>query len=319
MIDPVRALPIVAALAAGVVVLLGVWRARRAATAVAAWQPGAAPASRRGWTRPLALAVAAAAVVVAAVGHGPGRERRAPAGQLVPVVFALDVSRSMEVADAEPTRRTAGEVLVQRLVQRPDALNAGLIVFAGEAVVVCPLTTDTTAQRLALAETPLLRETLIGGSALAPAIGAAVEALPRQRRSAVVLVSDGDDTAGELDAVLATAVAQGVVVHAVGVGTPEGRMMPVRRADVGRTEGTVEQRVARLDEDRLREIARTTGGSYLRWDGSDASLRAVERLLADDGIAAPASRLPFAWVQASLLVAFLALAVEPWLGRSRRG
>lgn len=317
--DPARVLPFAAALAGSLVLGLALWRARRAALALAAWSHGV-PASRprRGWLRPLVLAIAVSAAVVAAIGHGPGRERRAPAGQLVPVVFALDVSRSMEVGDAAPTRRTAGEALVQRLVQRPDALNAGLIVFAGEAVVVCPLTTDTTAQRLALAETPLLRETLIGGSALAPAIGAAVEALPRARRSAVVLVSDGDDTGGELDRVLAAAVARGVVVHAVGVGTPEGRMMPVRRVDAGRTEGTVEQRVARLDEARLREIARTTGGTYLRWDGSDASLRAVERLLADDRAAEPASRVPLPWVQASLLVAFLALAVEPWLGRSLR-
>lgn len=318
--DPTRVLQITAVIAGSLVALLGSWRARRAVAALAAWPHESSPSRpRRGWLRPLVLTTAAVAAVVAAIGHGPGRERRAPAGQLVPVVFALDVSRSMEVADAAPTRRTAGEALVQRLVQRPDALNAGLIVFAGEAVVVCPLTTDTAAQRLALAETPLLRESLVGGSALGPALGAAVEALPRARRSAVVLVSDGDDTAGELDTVLATAVQRGVVVHAVGVGTPEGRMMPVRRADGGRVEGTVEQRVTRLDEDRLREIARVTGGSYLRWDGSDASLRAVERLLADDRVADPASRLPMAWVQASLLVAFLALAVEPWLGRRRRG
>lgn len=316
MIDPALALPIATAVAAVLVAVLGVWRARRAAAALAAWQHVAGGRGRRRvWVRPVLLTVAAAAAVVAVVGHGAGRERRAPAGQVVPVVFALDVSRSMEVDDAAPSRRTAGELLVQRLVRRPTALNAGFLVFAGEAVLVCPLTTDSTAQRLALAEASTLRDTLIGGSALGPAIAGAVDALPAARRSAVVLVSDGDDTAGDLDPVLTRAVARGVVVHAIGVGTPDGRMMAVRRGD--RVGG--EQRLARLDEDRLRGIALATGGTYLRWDGSDASVRAVERLLADDQSSAPASRLPLTGVRLLVGLAFLLLTIEPWLSRTARG
>jgi Ca-activated chloride channel family protein len=309
-------LSIVAGVASVSLALLAVIRARRAERALAVWPTTVAGAVRQVRLRALVLVIAAVAAVVAAIGHGPGRARRAPSGRLVPVMFALDVSRSMDVDDASPTRRNAAEDVVLRLVRRTTALNAGLVVFSGEAVLVCPVTTDATAQRLALAETVALGETIIGGSALGPAIARALDALPPVRRAAIVLVSDGDDTAGEIEPVLARAIARGVVVHAVGVGTPEGRPMRVRRGG-GRDAG-VDARVARLDEQRLRDVATATGGSYVRWDGSEASVRAISRWLADEADEPPRP-LALGWVRACLLLMFAALVAEQRLLRSDGG
>jgi Ca-activated chloride channel family protein len=315
--DAGRVLLIAVAVVTASLTLVAVLRGHRAARALSAWPTTAAGAVRQTRARALLLVIAAIAGAVAAIGHGPGRERRAPAGRLVPVMFAVDVSRSMDVDDAEPTRRAAATDVMLRLVRRPAALNAGLVVFSGEAILVCPITTDTTAQRLAIAETGVLAETIIGGSALGPAIARALDALPPVRRAAIVLVSDGDDTAGEIQPVLQRAIARGVVVHAVGVGTPEGRRMRVRRAAAGADPGGGE-RVARLDEQRLREVAAATGGSYVRWDGSDASVRAIERWLADEPDQPPRP-LALGWVRASLLVMFVALVFEPRLQRRNGG
>jgi Ca-activated chloride channel family protein len=313
--DPTRVLAIVAGVAGVSLALLAAIRARRAGKALAVWPTTVPGAARQARLRALVLAIAAVAGVVAAIGHGPGRERRAPSGRLVPVMFALDVSRSMDVDDASPTRRNAAEDVVLRMVRRTTALNAGLVVFSGEAVLVCPVTTDATAQRLAVAETAELGETIIGGSALGPAIARALDALPPVRRAAIVLVSDGDDTAGEIEPVLARAIARGVVVHAVGVGTPEGRRMAVRRGDRG---SAGEERVARLDEQRLRDVATATGGSYVRWDGTEASERAIERWLADEADEPPRP-LALGWVRACLVLMFVALVVEHRLLRSDGG
>jgi Ca-activated chloride channel family protein len=133
-----------------------------------------------------------------------------------------------------------------------------------------------------------------------------------------VLVSDGDDTAGEIEPVLARAVGRGVVVHAVGVGTPEGRRMRARRGVTGASGADVEERIARLDEQRLRDVATATGGSYVRWDGTEASVRAIERWLADEPDEPPRP-IALGWVRACLVLMFVALVAEPRLMRGDGG
>ena len=234
-----------------------------------------------------------------------------------PLVFVLDVSRSMDVDDLRPTRRRAAEDLVGALMTDPESLNAGLVVFSGESLLVCPVTSDSGAQKLALADVANAVEVIAGGSALAEGIARGVTAVPAGASgAAIVLLSDGEDTGGELDSAIAQATARGIAVHTVGMGTAGGRSMSTRPERIPGESGPSGQRVTTLQEDRLRDIAATTGGRYVGWSDAE-TLPHMQALLAE-------RRQPVAphseqhWTRAWVLLMFLCLAVEHHIGRSQK-
>jgi Ca-activated chloride channel family protein len=205
------------------------------------------------------------------------------------LVVVLDVSRSMEARDVRPSRLERARLEVGALLDRLKGDRVGVVVFAGEAFVQCPLTTDYDAARL------FLRAVGPGsvpqqGTALASALLGAKElfdgAEHGSRGKVVLLVSDGEDHGGEvLDAVAALADA-GVRVHALAVGMAEGAPIPILD---GRGEVTGWRRdrhgkpiSTRLDEATLRLVADRGGGRlFLVGDagrGLDALVAALDEL-----------------------------------------
>lgn len=180
------------------------------------------------------------------------------------LLLAVDISGSMETADMQWQgeqfqRLTAVKSVVGDFVERRQSDRLGLILFGSRAYLQAPLTFDRTTIK------QLLHEAQVGfageKTAIGDAIGLAVKRLrdrPQESR-VLILLTDGDNTAGQLSPIQAAELAQtaGVKVYTVGVG-----------ADVMRVKGLFGTRrvnpSADLDETTLTAIAQQTGGQYFR-------------------------------------------------------
>jgi Ca-activated chloride channel family protein len=233
---------------------------------------------------------------------GPPMER-SPRNTDGAVVFALDVSRSMDARDLEVTRQQAA-IDVVRGVASSSSRPIALVAFAGSAELICPATRDAGAVRMALAEIGQISGALEYGSAIAAGVVVGLQAIVDTPGSkALILLSDGEETTEELDDAIAQAVAQHVPIHTVGLGTPRGESMAVDRS------GTGERRVTALDESRLRRLAERTGGHYVAWRGADTT-KAVTAWV--DSASQPGDAIPElgVGVRLLLLAAFLFLSLQ---------
>jgi Ca-activated chloride channel family protein len=185
----------------------------------------------------------------------------------VDIIVALDTSLSMMAEDIPPNRLMRARLEIESLIDRLDGDRIGLVAFAGQSFVLCPLTLDYGAAKLFLdsIDTGLIASQ---GTAIAQAIRTATDAFgtDEQKYKALVLITDGEDHAGEALAAASLAAEAGVRIFAVGIGTQDGELIPVKKE--GRTEflkdreGNVVK--TRLDEATLVEMARETNGGYVR-------------------------------------------------------
>ncbi|MFN2420621.1 MAG: VWA domain-containing protein [Gemmatimonadota bacterium] len=278
------------------------------------------PSGRRG-TRATLLVIALAALVAAAAGPRWGVERMTlpPVGQQV--VFALDVSYSMLAADVEPSRLDRARLAIRQIAAAVPAAEVGLVVFAGEAALVVPLTRDIAALDLYLGSvdpdwisdpsTDIGNAVRVGLDAFGPTPGPG---------RAIVIVSDGENQAGSPVAAADAAREREVEVETLGAGTVEGGPIPV---EGGWLEADGETVITRLDSQLLAALAESTGGVYAEIEESRGGvapivsrLRALETARGERlGETQKADR--YRW---PLALAFLCLAVEAWLrvvGRAR--
>lgn len=186
----------------------------------------------------------------------------------VDVIVALDTSLSMMAEDMPPNRLMRARLEIESLIDRLEGDRIGLVAFSGQSFVLCPLTLDYGAAKLFLdsIDTGLIPTQ---GTAIAQAVRTSIEAFgsEEQKYKALVLITDGEDHAGDAVEAAREAAEAGVRIFAVGIGTPEGELIPVRTPD-GRTEflkdraGNVVK--TRLDEVTLVQMARETNGGYVR-------------------------------------------------------
>ncbi len=186
----------------------------------------------------------------------------------VDVVLVLDTSGSMATEDVSPSRFFVAKSALMSLVQRLEGDRLGLVAFEGEAYPLAPLTLDADAVGLFL-------ETLEPGAVPAPGTSVGVGLAKgldmfvdkARRNKAMVLVSDGEDLEGEVDAAVKRAREAGVVVHCVGVGTPAGQPVPDFDREGNRTGFKKDESgaavISRLHPETLEAIARGTGGTYV--------------------------------------------------------
>jgi Ca-activated chloride channel family protein len=187
----------------------------------------------------------------------------------VDLIAALDTSYSMNTEDIAPNRLEKAKGEIRRLIQRSEGDRIGMVTFSGAAVVQCPLTLDHGAADLFLdiSGTGMIPEP---GTSLASAIETATSAFVEKERKykALVLFTDGEDLEGQVDNAVRKAKEAGVIIYAIGVGTPQGKPIPIRDAkgDVVeyRKDSDGKVVVSSLDERSLAEIAAQTGGRYFR-------------------------------------------------------
>jgi Ca-activated chloride channel family protein len=259
------------ALAAVAVVAAALWLARRR------WQrfpfPGAGVLGRR---MPSSTTVAgvlvAAALVPLAVSSARPQEvlsRQLERAEGVDLVVVLDISGSMAALDFRPTDRlgVAKDVISGFLSQRTDD-RLGLVVFAGAAVTLCPLTLDHEVVQQLLDRIEL--RALPDGTAIGLGLGTAVNRLRSSDADSkvIVLVTDGSNNAGQLDPRTAAELAaeMGITVHTVLVGKGGKVPIPVPQRDprTGREIHRIVKVEVEINPELLAEISRTTGGTSFR-------------------------------------------------------
>jgi Ca-activated chloride channel family protein len=195
--------------------------------------------------------------------------RRLEHAEGVDMVIALDVSGSMAALDFQPTDRlgVAKETIGRFLDRRPND-RIGLVVFAGAAVTICPLTLDHDVAHHLLDQVGL--RSLPDGTAIGLGLGTAVNRLRTSSSDSkvVVLVTDGSNNAGQLDPQTAAELArdEGITVHTVLVGRGGKVPIPVWMRDPrsGREFSQIQNVEVDVNPELLAEISRSTGGTSFR-------------------------------------------------------
>ena len=209
--------------------------------------------------------------------------------QGVSAFVLLDVSASMNAEDLPPSRLERAKIGVQDLFEQIDGNEAGLIVFAGDAFVFFPLTTDMRSAQSFLSyvtSDALTRQGTAVGAAIELALDSFDEAQATEK--VIVLFSDGEDHAPQTNAAIQRAAAAGVPVHVIGYGTESGGSIPIRDS-TGSVVGNKRDRagdlvITALEEDLLRDVAAQTNGVYQRIDPTGNAIDQVATLVnAADG------------------------------------
>jgi len=196
----------------------------------------------------------------------------------VDVMVAIDVSESMYAEDVPPNRLAKARHEVASFIDKLQGDRIGLIAFAGEAFVQCPLTLDYGAAKIFL---DVLEPGLIPtpGTALGKAIQLALQSFENTERQykVLILITDGESHDEDTMAMAEEAERQGVVIYTVGIGSAKGVPIPVvdtqgnRTGEFKRSRGG-EVVVTKLDELTLEKIALQTGGKYHRASSGEAEL-----------------------------------------------
>ena len=203
----------------------------------------------------------------------------------VDVMIALDVSNSMLAEDVKPSRLARSREEVASLLDALEGDRVGLVAFAGEATVTCPLTLDYAAVRVFL---DVLDPDLVPvpGTAVAAAIQKATQAFESKERryKVLVIITDGESHEGDALAAAKEAAGQGVVIYTLGAGTGAGAPIPVR-GDNGAVTGYKQDRkgrvvTSRLDPVSLAEIAEAAGGRYLPITPEGREIREIQERIA---------------------------------------
>ncbi|MEM7386265.1 MAG: VWA domain-containing protein, partial [Verrucomicrobiota bacterium] len=196
------------------------------------------------------------------------------------IVVALDTSRSMLADDIRPNRLTRAKFAIQDLLDSLQGDRIGLVAFAGDAFLQCPMTIDYGAfQRILESVNTGVIPT--GGTNLSRAMEIANQAFNKSEGEdrALILVTDGEELDEDGVAMARTMGDGGVRVFTVGMGTPQGSRIPVREnGRMGFVRDQAGQRViSKLDESRLREVSEAAGGFYRRFENAGT----IETLIQD--------------------------------------
>ena len=208
-------------------------------------------------------------ILLASVGPQIGMKLTELTRQGVDIFILMDTSTSMNAIDVRPSRMEKEKYEMGRLLNNLEGDRVGLIAFAGSAHLHCPLTEDYSAAHLFMnmMDTGLITTQ---GTALAAAILLALEHVKEEDKKfkVFILVSDGEDHQGEAVALAEQARDLGIIIHTLGVGTPAGGPIPIYNEKRNRQEFQKNNRghvvTSMLNESTLDEIARITGGIYIR-------------------------------------------------------
>lgn len=279
--------------------------------------------ARRRWK--IVLNIVALSLLVLALARPQwGYEWRENRSRGLDIIIAVDVSQSMLAEDLPPTRLERAKLAVRDFVEQLPGDRVGLVAFAGEAFLQCPLTTDYGAffQTLDTLEAGVIQQ---GGTDLARAIDAAQAAFGEDvPQPVILLLTDGEDLEASGVERAREAANDGVLICTVGLGSLEGALIPVP-SDGGQVrylrdaDGHPVQ--TKLDEETLRAIATASQGQYVNLSQHPAGLDRISRetldLLPERELQNQPQRVPidrFVW---PLAAAVLLLLGESLLGERR--
>lgn len=190
------------------------------------------------------------------------------------IMIVLDVSNSMLAEDYSPNRLERAKLAISRLVDKLRDDRIGLIVFAGNSFVQLPITTDYVSAKMFL--NSITTESVpVQGTAIGDAINTAMRSFSAQseKSRAIIVITDGENHEDDPVAAAKQAAELGVSVYAIGVGSPEGKPIPMDGELLKDKDGEIV--VTRLDETVLQEVAQAGNGVYVRAGNSEFGLNPI--------------------------------------------
>jgi Ca-activated chloride channel family protein len=210
-----------------------------------------------------------------------GQAKEIIKGEGIDIMLVLDVSGSMAAEDFEPKNRLeAAKEVIQEFVEGREYDRIGLVVFARQSFIQCPLTLDYDVLLDLLDQIRLgLDMGLRDGTAIGIAIANATNRLKDSTAQSkiIVLLTDGVNNAGQIDPPTAAQIAQtlGIKIYTIGAGRPGSAPYPVEDPFFGKRYVNLPNE---LDEESLRQIADITGGLYFRATDSQALRQIYQRI-----------------------------------------
>ena len=185
----------------------------------------------------------------------------------VEIIIALDVSNSMMAEDIQPNRLERAKQAIAKMVDRLVNDKIGLIVFAGDAYIQIPITTDYVSAKLFLntISTDIVPKQ---GTAIGSAIELGMKSFTQQEETskALIIITDGENHEDDAMEAAKAAVEKGVRVHTIGIGLPKGAPIPIYSGGQKNylKDNSGKTVISKLDEDMLRKIATAGEGVYIR-------------------------------------------------------
>jgi len=195
----------------------------------------------------------------------------------VDILIAIDTSLSMMAQDIKPNRLEKAKMEVSSFIDKLKGDRIGILTFAGDSFVQCPLTLDYNAAKmfLSIINTDMMPRP---GTAIGRAIETAIKSFSKKERKhkVLILITDGEDH--ETDPIKAAnkAKEEGVVIYTIGIGSKKGEPIPVVD-ETGKVTGYKKDKngeivMSRLDETLLQKIALITDGKYYNATPSEFEL-----------------------------------------------
>lgn len=190
------------------------------------------------------------------------------------IMIVLDVSNSMLAEDYSPNRLERAKLAISRLVDKLREDRIGLIVFAGNSFVQLPITTDYVSAKMFL-NSISTDSVPVQGTAIGDAINTAMRSFSAQseKSRAIIVITDGENHEDDPVAAAKQAADLGVRVFTIGVGSPEGKPIPMDGELLKDKDGEIV--VTRLDEKVLQDVAQAGNGVYVRAGNSEFGLNPI--------------------------------------------
>lgn len=200
--------------------------------------------------------------------------------QGIEVVIALDISNSMKATDVVPSRLDKSKMLIENLVDNFTNDKVGLIVFAGDAFVQLPITSDYVSAKMFLQN---IDPSLIAvqGTNLAEAIELSSRSFTKQDKigRAIIVITDGEDHEGGAEIAAKEAKKNGMRVFVLGVGSPKGSPIPDGNGGYMK-DNTGREVMSALNEQMCKQIAQAGGGAYIHVDNNNVAQRQLDNEIA---------------------------------------
>jgi Ca-activated chloride channel family protein len=245
----------------------------------------------------------------------------------IDILIGFDISKSMLAPDIKPSRLQRAKLAVRDFTARLASDRIGLLPFAGTSFLICPLTTDYDAFNASLdaLDTNTIPK---GGTNIGRAIQDAGRVLAGElNHKILILITDGEDLSQDALKAAAVAKQEKMVIYTVGVGTPQGELIPLPDAGGGAGNFVKDEQgefvTSKLDEKTLAAIAETTGGIYVplgsMGQGLDAVYEQKLALIPKEEQAKRKKKVPIERFQWPLAAAVLLFSLEFLLiGRRRK-
>jgi len=197
----------------------------------------------------------------------------------IDLMIALDVSNSMLAEDLSPNRLERSKRAIYQLIQKLHNDRLGIIVFAGDAYVQLPITTDYSSAKLFL-ETIGTDIVPTQGTSIGAAINLAMESFDFENGTSksIVVITDGENHEDDAKEAATDALSKDVTVHTIGMGSEKGGPIPVYKngAQIDfRKDNQGNTVVTKLNETMLKEIAAAGNGSYVRANNANGGLNII--------------------------------------------